>query len=74
MRRLLDRWLAGSADNRSAALWRRWYELLELPVAELEEFILTDRDHQLIQCSPMGAVITPQERFAVYRELTAAGR
>jgi hypothetical protein len=24
MRRLLDRWLAESADNRSAALWRRW--------------------------------------------------
>jgi hypothetical protein len=69
MRRLLDDWLSRPDLARTAPLFRRWREALELPVDELEDLIINDPNHQLIQCSPMGVLITPQERFAVYREL-----
>jgi hypothetical protein len=68
-RELLERWLGMANLEASHLLFRRWQALLDRPVDEIEEEILGDTDHQLIQCSPLGALITPRERFAVYQRL-----
>jgi hypothetical protein len=54
----------------SQPLLEQWLSLLEKPVGEIENRILHDPDHQLIQCSPLGALITSRERLAVYRRRT----
>jgi hypothetical protein len=70
-RELLDRWLVMPHLQRQAPLLRRWREVLDLPVDELESTIMSEDGQQLRQCSPMGALITPQERFAVFRGLAS---
>jgi hypothetical protein len=68
-RALLDRWLAMPNLGASHPIFREWQRLLERPVEEIETRILNDCEQQLSQCSPLGSLITPQERFAVYRQL-----
>jgi hypothetical protein len=64
---LLDRWLAMPHLRRQAPLLREWRDVLGLPVHEIEARVLGEAGQQLRQCSPLGVLITPQERFAVYR-------
>ena len=66
---LLDRWCAMPHLKRQLPLLEAWRRILELPADQVETTILSDESQQLRQCSPLGVLITPQERFAVYREL-----
>ncbi|HAK95060.1 MAG TPA: hypothetical protein DCM87_08685 [Planctomycetes bacterium] len=66
---LLDRWSAMPHLKRQAPLLGAWRRLLELPPVQWEAMILSDESQQLRQCSPLGVLITAQERFAVYRDL-----
>ena len=66
---LLDRWSAMPHLKRQAALLGAWRRILGLPVDQLEAAVLSDDAQQLRQCSPLGILITAQERFAVYRDL-----
>jgi len=66
---LLEQWLAMPHLERQAPLLERWRQALDLPLDELESRILAEDGQTLRQCSPMGVLISPQERFAVYREL-----
>ena len=69
---LIDRWMAMPHLNGQIPLLVQWRKMLELPSDFLTDKILADEGQQLRQCSPLGVLITPQERFAVYRELSAA--
>jgi len=53
--------------KRQAPLLREWRDLLSLPIEAIEARILAEQGQQLRQCSPLGVLITPGERFAVYR-------
>ena len=68
---LLDRWSAMPHLKRQASLLDAWRKVLELPPDEAEEKILSEESQQLRQCSPLGVLITAQERFAVYRALSS---
>ncbi|MBI4601704.1 MAG: hypothetical protein HY721_07070 [Planctomycetes bacterium] len=67
---LLDRWLAMPHLKRQAPLLREWREVLRLPVQEIEARVLSEAGQELRQCSPLGVLIDPRERFAVYRRLS----
>ncbi|MBN1443542.1 MAG: hypothetical protein JXA90_12600 [Planctomycetes bacterium] len=67
---LLDRWSALPHLKRQAPLLDAWRKILELPPEQVEAEILNDESQQLRQCSPLGVLISPEERFAVYRDLS----
>ena len=67
---LLDRWSAMPHLKRQASLLDAWRRILGLPPEQVEAEILSDASQQLRQCSPLGVLITPKERFAAYRDLS----
>src|SRR4030095_14656360 len=71
---VLDRWGTMPHLQGQAALLKRWRTMLDLPVRELEAAILGESGQQLRQASPLGVLISPKERFLVYRELAGTGR
>jgi len=64
---LLDRWLAMPHLQRQIPLLRRWRELLQWTPEQLEAYVLSDAAQPLRQCSPLGALLGPRERFTIYR-------
>ncbi len=46
-----------------------WLEILKLPWPEIRSILLdeTDKGQRLRQSAPFGIVLTPQERWAIYR-------
>jgi hypothetical protein len=72
MARLLEKWLRAPHLRRQARLLEEWRRAIELPLDDLESRILSDAGQSLRQSSPMGVLITPAERFAVFREILEA--
>ena len=66
---LLDRWSSLPHLQRQMPFLEAWRAILDLPVDEVEATVLSDASQPLRQCSPLGVLITPQERFAAYRKL-----
>ncbi len=66
---VLDRWLVMPHLKRQEPLLREWQNVVKMPLPEIEARILSESGQQLRQCSPLGVLITSQERFAVYRKL-----
>jgi hypothetical protein len=68
---LIDRWLADPDLDSAADALRRWREmLLDWPVERIEAVALSGDDGQeLRQCSPLGPVLTPRERWHALAEL-----
>ena len=66
--RLLEKWLNVPHLKRQVPLLEEWRRILELPIDRLETRVLGDSGQALRQSSPMGVLITPRERFEVYRE------
>ncbi len=69
---VLDRWLKDPEFKRQTPLLRQWQKALELPMDQLETLVMTDQGQQLRQCSPMGVLLEPQERFSVYEPYLTA--
>jgi hypothetical protein len=65
---LLGRWLLMPHLKRQEPLLREWQHIIRKPFPEIEARVLSESGQQLRQCSPLGVLITAQERFAVYRE------
>lgn len=70
---VLDRWSSLPYLARQRSHLDAWRRLLELPVETLESEILREEAQPLRQSSPLGVLVEPGERFAVFREL-ARGR
>jgi hypothetical protein len=70
--RLLEAWLRAPHLRRQAPLLEEWRRILDLSIDDLESRILGEAGESLRQSSPMGVLITPRERFAVYREFLKA--
>jgi hypothetical protein len=69
-RELLDRWSAMPHLSRQLPFLLEWRRLLELSPEELESTILSESGQQLRQCSPLGVLISPRERFELYEKLS----
>jgi hypothetical protein len=66
-RTVCDRWARG--DPRSGSI-REWSAILQKPWDAVREVLLDESEEgkRLRQSSPFGIVLTPQERWAIYRE------
>lgn len=64
-RRVCERWIA--QGNRSA---REWLEILERPWPEIRAILLDESDEgqRLRQSDPFCGILTPAERWEIYRE------
>ena len=60
------RWL----DRRPSAACREWMDLLNRPWPEVRAVLLDESEHgkRLRQSSPFCGVLTPRERWAIYKE------
>lgn len=63
---LLDRWLADVSLRPSHRWLAQWREMLtSWPFDRLAEAVLDQKDGQTLrQCSPLGPVLSPRERWA----------
>ena len=68
---LVERWLADPALESASPWLREWHTMLvDWPVERMEAAVLAgDAGQVLRQCSPLGPVVTPQERGAVLAEV-----
>lgn len=68
---LVDGWLTSSSHAASDPWLREWKHMLaELPIEDIESRVMDDeRGQTLRQCSPLGPALTPQERWAILREV-----
>lgn len=60
----ITRWRTQGALTHSEPYMREWERLLQLPIDELERLICADNDRAtaLRSVSPIGSLLTPQER------------
>ncbi len=68
---LLDRWLA-TPDHAPSRRWlEQWREILtEWEVERMADIVLDPEGRQTLrQCSPLGPLLTPQERWAALRDV-----
>ncbi len=67
-KRVCQRWVA--SGNVPA---REWMTILALPWAEVREVLLdeSDRGQRLRQSDPFCGVLSPQERWEIYRQAAA---
>lgn len=72
---LVERWLAALEQRPSRTYLERWQELLRsAPDDELARVVLDpDGGQALRQCSPLGPVFAPRERWALLAEVSRAG-
>jgi hypothetical protein len=63
-----ERWLP--ASGRSRPYIDAWREILRLPVEEIARIIVEESERMtaMRQNSPFAGVLTPRERWAIYRE------
>ena len=63
-------WLAGRPEECLS----EWRELLELPWNQVRQALLDESEtgHQRRQNSPFVGILTPQERWAIYRDSNQA--
>ena len=68
--RLVEAWLA-RPDHPALPWLRKWQQMLaDWPVDRLAEAVLdAERGQTLRQCSPLGPVLTPQERWRLLAEV-----
>ena len=62
-----------SQSPGAGSLWREWRRALSTPVDELVEVLVDPRPHarELRHVTPFAGVLTPSERWAVYRRFRA---
>lgn len=67
---LLDRWLKDEAQRSSWPHLHRWRALLtQWPFLQMASCVLDPEGGQVLrQCSPLGPVLSPQERWAAFKE------
>lgn len=67
---LLDGWLRDEKLRASYSYLQQWRELLTTsPFEEMRALLLdTERGQALRQCSPLGPLLTPQERWQAFQE------
>jgi hypothetical protein len=60
-----ERWFRQNAASAVA----EWLEILKKPWPEIREILLDESEHgqRLRQSGPFGIVLSPQERWAIYR-------
>ncbi len=71
--RLVEQWL--SSPEQPARKWlERWREMLsDWPVERIAPVVLDEKQGQsLRQCSPLGPLFTPRERWALLEEVNRA--
>ena len=64
----LDRWTLTA--GRSRPYLDAWREILARPIADVAALIVEDTEHMtaMRQNGPFAGVLSPQERWAIYRE------
>jgi hypothetical protein len=67
--RNLERWMQRDGEK---AVWREWKEILERPLSEIMDFLVSDDENgrRLRQSSPFCGILTPGERWAIYESFT----
>jgi hypothetical protein len=72
--RVIDRWEAGGMSASSRSYRDEWRSLLRGSVAQLERVICSESEHAatLRSMSPLGFLLTPEERLRIRREAMAA--
>jgi hypothetical protein len=68
---LLDRWLEQESLRSSRPWLERWRELLtSRPFEQMSEVVLSEEEGQVLrQCSPLGPVLTVQERWKALQDV-----
>lgn len=68
---IVERWMAQPEQASARGSLQRWRQmLLSWSVDEIGALILDPEEGQALrQCSPLGPALTPQERWAVLREV-----
>ena len=68
---LLDRWLASPEQAPSRTWLEQWREMLtDWPLERIAGTVLDPEGGQTLrQCSPLGPVLTPRERWAALAEV-----
>ena len=64
----LQRWM--TPDNRSNPYFEEWLDILSRPLEQILALLVEESQHMtaLRQIHPFAGVLTPQERWAIYRE------
>lgn len=72
---LLERWLADERLESSRPWLLEWRALLtERTIDDIAAIVLSEEGQALRQCSPLGPLLTPQERWKALAEVNAALR
>jgi len=68
---LLERWLADERLRPSRRWLEEWREMLrDWPLERIADLVLEPEKGQVLrQCSPLGPVLTPEERWDALREI-----
>ena len=70
---LVDQWMARAEHRPALSYLERWREMLAgWPLERISAVVLDPEGGQALrQCSPLGSALSPQERWAILRDVNS---